>query len=818
MASPILILLILFGSLVALGLAVVLVIYVVVPLFRVIGFLIAHMFRLVGGEIGDLFRLVGSLITALIFVPMVILSIVIGRWSATSHYGRAVQNEILTAGACLYRMGIGHPARFLGLRNVTEGIEQRLPEVVAAAPGRDRPTRQTGRFDGYRIVGSLRGGGSGGKLYIAEPDAMRLAAFERAGQKGVDRVVIKSFSLRDGSSLPQIIRESRALDSAKNLGLILDHELSDERFFYVMRYVPGDALGLVTANLHGRCGENGLDDAALGQAMAYAADLLRTLDTYHRGGLWHKDVKPDNIIVHDERAHLVDLGLVTPMRSAMTLTTHGTEYFRDPELVRMALKGVKVHQVDGAKFDLYAAGAVLYSVVENSFPAHGGLSQVTKRCPESLRWVIRRAMTDYDKRYASAQEMLDDLEVIRRASDPFAVRPAALPSMHGGLDAPEVESVDRAATPVPPRAEPVAARAARPVPPPPPPPVGPTGRPRLRVTNWWTGGYVREGDRAAPPWAGAVARAEAGRGARAARVPAGVRMPAAEQLRSARSRAQAARQRAVARANTHRRRLHERAGDPAGMNMGVAVAVFLFLSACAALAGALIWGYSARRGQVTTTIISAGPNASVQQGAGTDGAVEKVELGEFAKGLGMSFDDVLKALNVARVESRQRMAAISAAAPIVNVNDAGQIEFEPTEGSGLVNTRMVFLSDFRPPLPDGVRTGIETGVADLLGAGVRLVGDMPDADDEAIEIMAQLERARGQNPLDSGAAAGGVIDWIKQRDDVDIVLWVEPTAADDSCSQYIIVGRGGMEGGVVSECENISQVFQRALRAAIDWN
>jgi serine/threonine protein kinase len=83
----------------------------------------------------------------------------------------------------------------------------------------------------------------------------------------------------------------------------------------------------------------------------------------------------------------------------MTLTTHGTEYFRDPELVRMALKGVKVHEVDGTKFDIFAAGAVLYSMIENSFPAHGVLSQITKRCPEALRWIVRRAMTDYDKRY-----------------------------------------------------------------------------------------------------------------------------------------------------------------------------------------------------------------------------------------------------------------------------------------------------------------------------------------------------------------------------------------------------------------------------------
>jgi len=84
-------------------------------------------------------------------------------------------------------------------------------------------------------------------------------------------------------------------------------------------------------------------------ALGFACDLISTLSTYHRGGLWHKDVKPDNIIVDggpSARAHLVDFGLVSSLRSAMTLTTHGTEYFRDPEMVRLALKGVKVHEVD----------------------------------------------------------------------------------------------------------------------------------------------------------------------------------------------------------------------------------------------------------------------------------------------------------------------------------------------------------------------------------------------------------------------------------------------------------------------------------------
>ena len=289
---------------------------------------------------------------------------------------------------------------------------------------------------------------------------MKRAAFERRGLGELDRVVIKVFSLKDGSSLPQILRESRSLDAAKKLGLVLEHAEEGERFFYVMRYVPGDSLALVTQRLHAESGGEGLSTPNLQRAAGYISELLDTLHGYHTGGLWHKDVKPDNIIIEGDRAHLVDFGLVTPLRSAMTLTTHGTEYFRDPELVRQALRGVKVHQIDGAKFDVYAAGAVLYSVIENSFPAHGGLSQISKRCPEALRWVVRRAMAEYDQRYASAAEMLADLDAIRGASDPFALRPADLPSMSGAVGSVASEDeesgperpADAAFTPTPPSA------------------------------------------------------------------------------------------------------------------------------------------------------------------------------------------------------------------------------------------------------------------------------------------------------------------------------------------------------------------------------
>ncbi len=430
-------------------------IFLLVFFFRLVGGILHAFGRgcgricgFVGGEIQDALRFVGSVPTSLVFVPLVIVNIFLGRWSAARHYGRALQEEVTVLGTSLYRVILGHPARLLGLSPVLEGFERRVPDVVAKAPGPDRPSRKSGSFEGYTVIGSLPGGGSGARLFIARPDKERLAALARAGHSGVGEVVIKSFSLYEGSTLPQILRENRALEAARRLGLVLEHRQDPHRFYYVMPYVPGDDLATVTRQLHNHSGSEGLRTVDLRLVLGYLCDLLQTLDRYHQGGLWHKDVKPDNIIISDGRAHLVDLGLVTPLRSAMTLTTHGTEYFRDPELVRMALRGVKVQDVNGVKFDLYSVGAVLFSVVENSFPAHGSLSRITRRCPEALKWIVRRSMAEMGRRYGSAREVLADLRFVLAARDPFAIKPAHLPSFAPGFAEAREEGPESA--PVPP--------------------------------------------------------------------------------------------------------------------------------------------------------------------------------------------------------------------------------------------------------------------------------------------------------------------------------------------------------------------------------
>lgn len=804
--------------------AVLAIVFLIVPLFKGIGWLFKQVFTFIGGELADSLRSVGTVLMVLILTPLAIGSIIIGRWSATAHYGRAIQNEFRTLGACLYRIAVGHPARLLCLTPLLDGVERRLPEVVAAAPGRDKPRGKVGQFAGYRIVGSLPTGGSGSKLYIAEPDEVKAATFERAGQRAVTRVVIKSFSIHDGSSLPQIVRESRSLDAAKKLGLVLDHDLTPDRFHYVMRYVPGESLTSITQQLHAESGSGGLDDRRLAQSLGFIADLVRTLDGYHKGGLWHKDVKPDNIIVDGPGAHLVDFGLLSSLRSAMTLTTHGTEYFRDPEMVRMALKGVKVHQVDGAKFDIFAAGAVTFSVVENSFPAHGALSQISKRCPDALRWIVRRAMTDYEKRYASAAEMLADLEFLRAAPDPFAVRPAELPSMHGGA-APDL---DHGVPPIPsrqPGPSPHAQAIPDAAPFTPDAPPSPRKRPKIRVTDWWTGKYavdpdpvparaplitpfaVQPGAIPAPVPIGGIGRVDGtsfapaqpipnrGGFARTPRVQPANRRPAKEQLKHAQDKAKAARERAHARMAGRLSARRAGAGpNPTGINAGVA-----FAAGIAVLIGAGSIFAFMRPARYNVTVRE---NAHAEARAALDQARSTAEnissdvansisggVNDVSDALRDGVDDIIKRLGASTPTPRPAPQGPDAPARLMSAVGAAS---DSHEGSILFVSDVVVIGS--QPYVRRYINQMETTSEALRRMGFTVIGDAAhsstlgsDDFNTQVELISQARRAVGTTPKGTDQMVDAVLNFTEANPQVAGVVWIWPDSPNNPTSFHIAV-------------------------------
>ena len=110
------------GAFILIPLGIVALLYLIIPVFKGIFWLVRQAFRFVIGEVGDALRIVGAIITQVVLLPLVVVNVLIGRWSAAGHFGRAFKSEAKTTLACLYRIGIGHPARLLCVTALTDGI------------------------------------------------------------------------------------------------------------------------------------------------------------------------------------------------------------------------------------------------------------------------------------------------------------------------------------------------------------------------------------------------------------------------------------------------------------------------------------------------------------------------------------------------------------------------------------------------------------------------------------------------------------------------------------------------------------------------
>lgn len=197
-------------------------------------------------------------------------------------------------------------------------------------------------FGGYRLQGLIGQGGMG-KVYEA--------IHEFTGRR-VALKVLNYATTKDGTNVTRFFQEVRALAKLNNTNIVtlFDAGKSGRRYFFAMELVDGPSLAQYVAE------KKMLPER---EALLITKKIAYALAFAHEHNIVHRDVKPENILLDQNRKpKITDFGVVMHQDGDhMTLTQEGfmvgSVHFSSPEQV----EGTR--DIDG-RSDIYSLGATLY--------------------------------------------------------------------------------------------------------------------------------------------------------------------------------------------------------------------------------------------------------------------------------------------------------------------------------------------------------------------------------------------------------------------------------------------------------------------------
>ncbi len=219
----------------------------------------------------------------------------------------------------------------------------------------------------------------------------------------------------DSEFISRFQREAEAASKMThhNIVNLLDVGMDGENRYLVMEYVQGKTLKTVIQ-------ERGkLSPALAGQI---AIRILSALEHAHRNGIVHRDIKPQNILVHaDGHIKVADFGIARIANSS-TLTkgdnVMGSVHYFSPEQAR--------GEGANATSDIYSTGIVLYEMLTGRVPYDGDnpvavamqhlhatpipIQNLAPDVPPALVRVCMKAMEKNPAmRYQTARDMAADI-------------------------------------------------------------------------------------------------------------------------------------------------------------------------------------------------------------------------------------------------------------------------------------------------------------------------------------------------------------------------------------------------------------------------
>ena len=272
-----------------------------------------------------------------------------------------------------------------------------LPKLSAALAGR------------YVIERPLGSGGMA-TVYLARElkhdreVALKVLRPEIAAQLGAERFLNE-------------VKITARLDHPHILTLI-DSGESDGFLWYVQPYVRGESL----RHRLDRDRQLGIDEA-----LAITRQVAGALAHAHEHGVIHRDIKPDNILLHEGEAMVADFGIALALTEAAetrlteTGLSLGTPQYMSPE------QATGERHLD-ARSDVYSLAAVLYEMLAGVAPHTGPTSQaviaklLTER-PTQLRAVRSTVPPNVEAAVAKALE--------KTPADRFASAADFAANLHG---------------------------------------------------------------------------------------------------------------------------------------------------------------------------------------------------------------------------------------------------------------------------------------------------------------------------------------------------------------------------------------------------
>jgi nucleotide-binding universal stress UspA family protein len=268
---------------------------------------------------------------------------------------------------------------------------------ITLAPGAE--------IDGFRLVDKIAVGGMGAVWRVERPgETMPL--------------VMKTPFLKGGADVSTIIGyETEEMVLKRLTGRHVPHFVAAgdlrRRPYLVMEFVAGETL------------ESRLDDKPVDAETAarYGALIAEALDSLHRQGVVHLDLKPGNVILAERGAVLIDFGLARHEKLPDLLGEESDVPMGTPATISPEqLCGDRTRP----ESDIFALGVILYRLVTGEYPFDEPVSLAGQkrrlyrppRPPASLngkvpRWmqeiVLRCLEVDPADRYASAAQLMFDL-------------------------------------------------------------------------------------------------------------------------------------------------------------------------------------------------------------------------------------------------------------------------------------------------------------------------------------------------------------------------------------------------------------------------